>query len=104
MAVLVFFPIVVMTSATIHKPSYMFRIPQLLGATSYGVYVLHVPLYLVSLYMLREILELRFRDLPLWTGLSFVASVFLVAYAAYRFYDAPVRCWLTAKLMQKIWL
>jgi peptidoglycan/LPS O-acetylase OafA/YrhL len=48
-----------------------------------------------------KILDLRVDDLSLWTGLSFVASVFLVAYAAYRFYDVPVRRWLTAKLVQQ---
>jgi peptidoglycan/LPS O-acetylase OafA/YrhL len=99
-AVLVVFPLLVMTSAAIPTPGYALGVSQFLGATSYGVYVLQLPLYVALIDMLRKIPGLRLDNLSLWTGVSFVTFVFLIAYAAYRFYDAPVRWWLTAKFMQ----
>jgi peptidoglycan/LPS O-acetylase OafA/YrhL len=98
-AVLVLFPLLILVGASISKPRYVLA-SQFLGAASYGVYVLQVPLYVALIYALRTILGLRLDSLPFWTGMSFVAFVFLIAYAAYCFYDVPVRRWLAEQCMR----
>jgi peptidoglycan/LPS O-acetylase OafA/YrhL len=99
MATLIVFPILVMTSASIPKPGYALGASRFLGAASYGVYVLQIPVYIALLYILRNILGVRLDNLSFWIGISFVASMFLIAYTAYRFYDAPVRRRLMAKFI-----
>jgi peptidoglycan/LPS O-acetylase OafA/YrhL len=97
-AVLVVFPLLITASASIPEPGYALGASRFLGEASYGVYVLQIPLYVALIYALRKIPALHLNNLPLWTGVGFVVFVFLIAYAAYRVYDAPVRQWLTSQV------
>ena len=73
----------------------------LLGAVSYPVYVLNMPLAHIARVLVSDrTSHLISRSAPV-SGLVFVAAVFLLALAADRWLDQPVRRWLTARTFRK---
>ena len=65
-----------------------------LGSTSYGVYVLHMPVALYFLAFLKDVVHIRPDKLEPWTGFLFLAFIVAFADAADRFFDIPMRRWL----------
>ena len=63
-----------------------------LGSASYPVYLLHIPLHVAFG------LAVDVRAWAPWSGLVFAIGTVLIAVAAERAYDLPVRRWLTAAL------
>ena len=68
-----------------------------LGTSSYAVYVLHVPLYNLTLQIIDEISQANVENFQLYWGVKFVVFVFAVAMIADRFFDRPVRAMLMAR-------
>ena len=69
-----------------------------LGAISYAIYVLHVPLLALAD---RITVEMTYRPLAAfapWAGYAVVTAIVAAAWLAHRLYDEPVRRWLTARL------
>lgn len=67
-----------------------------LGSASYPVYLLHIPLHLAFE------LAVDVRAWAPWSGLVFAIATVLIAVAAERAYDLPVRRWLTAALRPRV--
>lgn len=68
---------------------------KLLGVTSYAIYVLHPPL-LVCIDWFADKLRIKYGHWVPQSGLIILVLIFCGAYLADRFYDKPVRAWLTA--------
>ena len=73
------------------------RIFTLIGLLSYGVYVIHVPLAGIA-----EIVFARLGYHPpgFVTVLGVGAAAALLAWLADKFYDGPLRKWMTARVMR----
>lgn len=72
---------------------------EFLGNISYPLYMVHYPfIYIFSAYIVNHRLSLQ-EAWPL--GLGVFISVILLAYAVLKWYDAPVRKWLSRKLLRK---
>lgn len=72
-----------------------------LGDISYPLYAIHYPaLYLLFQYIGFPNATLTMDDVWMWAVLIVVCDV-AVAYLLMRFYDAPVRRWLSGKLSKK---
>ena len=77
------------------RPGWM-KTFQVLGVTSYAIYVLHPPL-LVCIDWAADKLGIRYGHATPWSGLVILALVFFGAWLADRLYDKPVRAWLTRR-------
>jgi peptidoglycan/LPS O-acetylase OafA/YrhL len=100
--VLVGFPLLIATAVQ-REPGRGIGIFQFLGVTSYAIYVLHVPLRRLMQYGLKGFLhrDLMMIDAP-WSGFVFVILVCVTGWLADRYYDAPVRRWLSRKLQSTV--
>jgi peptidoglycan/LPS O-acetylase OafA/YrhL len=90
---IVMFPVLVMAGASA-QPVRLCSAYGFLGAASYAVYALHIPLFAVANGLLVKITHGRLEIAQPWAGICFIGGVMLAAYLADRFYDAPVRRWL----------
>jgi peptidoglycan/LPS O-acetylase OafA/YrhL len=71
-----------------------------LGLLSYGVYVLHVPLKVLTEFTLSTLhIRLPFGALDV-IMIALVAAI--AAAMAHRFYDTPVRSWLTGRAKRRL--
>lgn len=88
-------PAIVAAAIKCETPSWALRPAAVLGAASYAVYAVHLPLidFLKSLVGGNEL-----GALAPWGGLSFAAAVFLLAIILDFGYDTPVRQWLSRRL------
>jgi peptidoglycan/LPS O-acetylase OafA/YrhL len=104
LAVLILFPAIVFVGACSEPPKWADPICAQLGATSYAVYALHIPLLSLVIFAVEK------RQLfasPNWvianthpsilTSPLTVSSVLILAWFLDRYYDAPVRTWLTGR-------
>jgi peptidoglycan/LPS O-acetylase OafA/YrhL len=93
-ATLVFMPLLVAFAAGARVSGWAARLCVLMGMLSYGVYVVHVPIF--------KILSLAAVHLPFETpGYAMVLVVALTAgvvtWVADKYYDVPARVWLSQK-------
>ena len=98
--ILVLFPLIVMIGAgSSVKGGKSAAINKFLGDISYPIYITHFPL----IYMQIAWAE-KHPDAPLGTHIFVAVSIFvlsiLLAYAAFKLYDIPVREWLKRKLFK----
>ncbi len=98
--ILVLFPLIVMIGAgSSVRGGRSEAINKFLGDISYPIYITHFPL----IYMQIAWAD-KHPDAPLATHIFVAVSIFvlsiLVAYAAFRLYDLPVRAWLRKKLFK----
>lgn len=94
-AVLVLLPALVAIAVNSEPPPRWIGIFNLLGVTSYAVYVLHPPL-LTCIDWFCDRLGITYARASPWSGIVFLALIFTVAWLVDRLYDRPVRSWLTA--------
>lgn len=67
------------------------------GEASYAVYVLHIPLILLCSGLWTRCIRVAITQLPV-TAVPVIGGIIIaVAFMANRFYDAPVRAWLTER-------
>lgn len=66
-----------------------------LGAASFAVYVLHIPIWSIVSRFWPRFFDVKPDELSPLFGFGFVAIVFGIGLLAHRFYDQPVRRWLT---------
>lgn len=100
LCIIVFFPLLVYLGAsgkTTDKAS--FKICKFLGDISYPVYIVHYPfMYLFYSWLWKN--ELTFAETwPVAIGL--IVGNILLAYAALKLYDEPVRRWLSKKYLAR---
>jgi peptidoglycan/LPS O-acetylase OafA/YrhL len=96
----VVFPIVVLAGACTQPGPRGARLCAVLGASSYGVYVFHMP---ASRFVVAAAERLGFDIAALapLIGVAFLACLFAFAVAIHHAFDVPVRRWLTARLLGK---
>ena len=68
-----------------------------LGAISYAIYALHVPLLALADRITVEMIYQPLEAFAPWAGYAVLAAIVLAAWLAHRVYDEPVRRWLTAR-------
>ena len=71
-----------------------------LGAVSYGVYVLHVPLMALADRLLVERAYVRLEDFAPWSGYGLVAAIVLAAWLGHLLYDEPLPRWQAGRNAQ----
>jgi peptidoglycan/LPS O-acetylase OafA/YrhL len=100
LSIIFVFPLVVYIGASGElKGKFASKLCKFLGDISYPIYITHYPLiYLYTSYVSTN--NLPFSQSYPAAILLFVSSIAL-AYAAVRFYDLPVRAWLTKRFMDK---
>lgn len=100
LATLFIFPAIVYIGAcgTTTDP-FSTRLCDFLGELSYPVYIVHYPvMYLFYTWVWAN--SISFSEVwPVCCGLF--AGIILLAWASLRFYDAPVRAWLSSRLLTK---
>ena len=95
-AVLVLLPALVAVAVNSEPQPGLTGIFSLLGVTSYAIYVLHPPL-LVCIDWLADKLHIHYGFWTPGSGVIILVLIFAGAYLADRFYDKPVRAWLTGR-------
>jgi peptidoglycan/LPS O-acetylase OafA/YrhL len=92
------FPVLLLVSASSQPPSYLITLFQMLGISSYALYVLHRPMAdffkMVWFHLRRHTVE---DDAP-WSGLLFLAFIFALSLWIDRAYDLRARTFLRNKL------
>jgi peptidoglycan/LPS O-acetylase OafA/YrhL len=69
-----------------------------LGAMSYPLYLLHVPLFdVVNILILRPLTGGTLDNAPSWVAAAFLAGAIAISLAVDRCFDVPVRRWLTGR-------
>ncbi len=91
---LVIFPLVILSGLEIDALAWVLSLRPLtfLGDLSYAIYLVHVPVQMVIIGLLRE----RHRDVPVTSGLflaQFFAAVLVVAFCVHKLFELPARRW-----------
>jgi peptidoglycan/LPS O-acetylase OafA/YrhL len=90
-AVILFFPAIIYCALLFEPAGVGRRVWKFLGAASYAIYAIHVPLYWLILGMSTRILHV-----PAKSGAPFVALLLAVCWALDKFCDRPLRRFLVA--------
>jgi peptidoglycan/LPS O-acetylase OafA/YrhL len=90
------FPAMIIIGSRI-EPALTPRFSALLGYLSYPIYVLHTPLVLIAAGLWKMVVESDPSDGRPFAGLLFVAVALAVSYILTRWYDVPLRAYLTAR-------
>ena len=98
--IILFFPLIVSIGAGSNMSGkYTIKICRFLGALSYPLYIIHYPLIYLHLAWVEN------NKVPMSTGLLGGAVVLItsiiVAFLCLKFYDEPVRKWLTNRFLKK---
>ncbi len=92
------FPAILMAGASAASGPRMTRVAEVLGTSSYAIYVLHAPVGLFFEQAWRLALHRTMEAVAPWSGLIYVVLLFLLAVWLDRVYDVPARQWLRRRL------
>ena len=98
-ATLLLFPLLIVLGANSAPHGILARACTLMGVASYAVYVLQVPLYELTIRAAATVTGAELGTLPWIWGAAFMLFVFIVALAADRSVDKPLRAMLTARIL-----
>jgi hypothetical protein len=92
-SVLLLSPIIVCAAALVEPPAWLRPAATFLGLTSYAVYALHYPLVVV----VNSIFRARLAATPnsFYLGFSLLAALLFGCWLVDKYYDFPVRRWLS---------
>jgi peptidoglycan/LPS O-acetylase OafA/YrhL len=98
LTIIFLFPLIVFMGASGEiKGKTSQAICQFLGNISYPIYIIHYPLiYIFSAWVVDNKVSLVDASLM---GLALVSGAIVLAYICFKFYDLPVRKWLSKKIM-----
>lgn len=98
--IIFFFPLIVYLGASAEeKETISTRISNFLGEISYPIYIIHYPF--IYLYMAWVDKQKPTTTQSVVGGVLVLLTAILVAYLCARFYDIPVRKWLTRRFMNR---
>ncbi|HVI52542.1 MAG TPA: acyltransferase [Candidatus Sulfotelmatobacter sp.] len=89
--VFILFPALVWAAAQTEPKAKWAAFSALSGRTSYAIYILHGPCFMVLAGLGKILFHAAPEQLKPYSGLSFAAIVLLASYAATRWYDEPFR-------------
>lgn len=100
LCIIVFFPLIVFVGASGSiKEGILSRVCDFLGSISYPIYIIHYPIiYTYTAWVVNNNISLN-DGLPVILG-SYIACIVL-AYICLKFYDIPVRQWLSKRYMAR---
>jgi peptidoglycan/LPS O-acetylase OafA/YrhL len=93
--ILFLFPVMVLMASSVEPGKALQRAFGLLGVTSYAVYAVHKPLYQILLGFLIIVSPVRPESMAPWIGIAYLCLVFAGCIWVDRFYDTPVRQFLS---------
>ncbi len=97
--ILLAFPAILYLGASSQPQSWLVRPTHWMGIASYAIYVLHYPLFQWLFFLQSKLHNSHAFPTPL-TGILFLCLLVLSAAAADRFYDNPIRRFLTARSLR----
>jgi peptidoglycan/LPS O-acetylase OafA/YrhL len=93
--IVIVFPSILLSAVRENIGGHYGAVSKFLGDISYPLYVTHLPV----MWAMRAVLHTLFPGLPIiWLGVVILPGCVLVAYFLLRFYDLPVRRFLSQKL------
>lgn len=100
LATFVYGPAVIWIAARIQPPRFLNRLCMRAGALSYGIYMLHFPMFEFFERLAWRHPEILKTTGP-WIGVGVLIAVTGLAWIVERYYDEPVRRWIGGKLKQQ---
>ena len=91
-----FYPLLIWLAARYEPNGVLLEICSFLGVTSYAIYVLHVPIY-AAVDAATNWAGIAFEAYAPWSGLVFIPVVVLCAWLADKYWDRPIRAWLSRR-------
>lgn len=95
--VILFFPAIVYCALWFEPTGVGGRVCKFLGAISYAVYAIHLPLYWLISGITKRTLHVPPESWVPWAGLCFIGLLLAFCWALDRFYDRPLRSFLLAR-------
>jgi peptidoglycan/LPS O-acetylase OafA/YrhL len=95
-AVTLLFPAIVYAALWFEPMGFGARVCKFLGATSYAVYAIHVPLFWLFRSMVMRVTSVPLENLAPWVGFCFIGVLLPFCLALDKFYDTPLRGHLSA--------
>lgn len=96
--VFLLFPAIIYASLSVQPGKFVRPIMTFLGDTSYAVYTLHVPLYIVLCSVVLKYAGLSAPSRAQWQVACFIATLLLLAHAADKLFDRPAQ-----KFLKRLW-
>lgn len=93
---LVILPALVLLTSYARPKGIVAKACTFVGEASYAVYAMHVALYALT-YAALQIIGIRAEDYAPWGVAGFMVVVLIAGGMAHRWYDVPVRRWLTRR-------
>jgi len=95
--VTLFFPAIIYCALWFEPTGVGGRVCKFLGAVSYAVYAIHLPLYWLLSGITKRMLHVPEESLAPWAGLFFLSILLALCWALDKFYDRPLRSFLAAR-------
>lgn len=99
-ATVIVFPLLIWFGASSAVGGFIARAFSLLGAASFGVYVLQIPLYQLTAGLLGKIKPDSVHDLGWPWGVGFIVFVFIIALILDRYFDRPIRELISSRMLR----
>jgi peptidoglycan/LPS O-acetylase OafA/YrhL len=97
-----FFPAIIYCALWFEPTGVGGRVCKFLGAVSYAVYAIHMPLYWLISATAKKVLHVPEESLAPWTGFFLLGLLLALCWALDKFYDRPLRSFLLARGQFKI--
>lgn len=97
--IILIFPIIIYLGAIGEiKDKVSEKVCTFLGDISYPIYIIHYPfIYAFYAWLIKKEIPV---DIGFWAGLGLVIFMIILSYAILKFYDEPVRHWLSNRFMK----
>jgi peptidoglycan/LPS O-acetylase OafA/YrhL len=95
--ILLVFPAIVYCALFFEPVGIGAKLCKFLGAISYAVYVIHMPLYWVFQYTITRVTAVPLESLAPWAGFCFIGILLPLCWVLDKFYDGPLRSFLSAR-------
>jgi peptidoglycan/LPS O-acetylase OafA/YrhL len=95
--VTLFFPAIIYCALWFEPTGVGGRVCKFLGAVSYAVYAIHLPLYWLISGITKRMLHVPVESWAPWTGICFLGLLLAFCWALDKFFDRPLRSFLLAR-------